>query len=65
MVDLPKLDIIGFTSILAGFIFLVTGLLLLINSINTVPDPVSPGVLKLLGIFVAIVGIVLLTSRSD
>ena len=65
MVDIPKLDIIGFTSILAGFIFLATGLLLLINSINTAPDPVNPGVMKLLGISVAVVGVILLTSRSD
>jgi uncharacterized membrane protein len=65
MVDIPKLEIIELTSILAGFIFLATGLLLLINSINTVSDPVNPAVIKLLGITVAIVGIILLTSRSD
>jgi hypothetical protein len=65
MVDMPKLDLIGFTSILAGFIFLATGLLLLVNSINTTSDPVSPGVIKLLGISVAVVGVILLTSRSD
>jgi hypothetical protein len=65
MVDIPKLDIIGFTSILAGFIFLATGLFLLRNSINTVPDPVNPVVIKLLSLLVAFVGILLLTSRSD
>ena len=65
MVDIPKLETIGLTSIIAGLIFLATGLLLVINSINTVSDPINPGVIKLLGIMVAIVGIILLTSRSD
>ena len=65
MVDLPILDIIEFTSMLAGFVFLATGLLLLINSINTASYPVNPGIIKLIGISVAIVGIILLTSRSD
>jgi hypothetical protein len=65
MVDLPKLDLTGFASILAGFIFLATGLLLLINSINTPPDPVNPAVFRILGFLVAVVGVVLLTSRDE
>jgi hypothetical protein len=65
MVDIPKIDIIGFTSILAGFIFLATGLFLLRNSINTSPEPVNPFVIKLLSLMIAFVGILLLTSRRD
>lgn len=65
MVQLPKLDLTGFTAILAGFIFLVTGLLLFFNANNTLPDPVSPGIFRLLGAVTAIVGIVLLASRDE
>lgn len=64
MVDLLKLDLTVFASILAGFIFLATGLLLLINSINTPPDPVSPVAFRILGFLIAIVGVVLLASRG-
>lgn len=65
MVDLPKLDLTGFTSVLAGFIFLATGLLMFINASNTVPDPVSPAVIKLLGVISILVGVVLLASRDE
>ena len=65
MVDLPKIDLTGFTTLLAGFIFLATGLLLLINALNTVSTPVSPGVLKLLGALLAFVGVILLASRDE
>ncbi|HHL41116.1 hypothetical protein DRO31_02905 [Candidatus Bathyarchaeota archaeon] len=65
MVDLPKLDLTGFTSVLAGFIFLATGLLMFINASNTVPDPVSPAVIKLLGVISVLVGVVLLASRDE
>ncbi|MCW4012460.1 MAG: hypothetical protein NWF07_05640 [Candidatus Bathyarchaeota archaeon] len=65
MVDLPKLDLTGFTSVLAGFIFLATGLLMFINASNTVPDPVSPAVIKLLGVVTAVVGVFLLASRDE
>ena len=65
MVDLPKIDLTGLTTILAGFIFLATGLLLFVNALNTVPTPVSPGVLKVLGALLALVGVVLLASRDE
>ena len=65
MVDLPKLDLTGLTSILAGFIFLATGILLFLNASNTVPDPVSPRVLGLLGAVTALIGVFLLTSRDE
>ena len=65
MVDLPKLDLTGFTSVFAGFIFLATGLLMYINASNTVPDPVSPVVIKLLGVITALVGVFLLASRDE
>ncbi|MCB2173265.1 hypothetical protein KQH65_11050 [archaeon] len=65
MVDLPKLDLTGFTSVIAGFIFLATGLLMFINASNTVPDPVSPAVIKLLGVISVLVGVVLLASRDE
>ena len=65
MVDLPKIDLTGLTTILAGFIFLATGLLLFVNALNTVPAPVSPEVLKVLGALLALVGVVLLASRDE
>jgi hypothetical protein len=65
MVDLPKLDLTGFTTILAGFIFLTTGILLFLNASNTIPDPVSPEVLRLLGAVTALVGVFLLASRDE
>jgi hypothetical protein len=65
MVDLPKLDLTGFTTILAGFIFLATGLLMLVNAMSTAPDPVSPTVFKLLGLVLALVGVLLLASRDE
>ena len=65
MVDLPKLDLTGFTTILAGFIFLASGLLMFINASNTIPDPVSPAVIKLLGAVTALIGVVLLASRDE
>ena len=65
MVDLPKLNLTGFTTILAGFIFLATGLLMLINSMNTIPDPVNPVAFKLMGFVLAFVGVILLISRDE
>jgi uncharacterized membrane protein HdeD (DUF308 family) len=65
MVELPKLDLTGFATILAGFIFLVTGVLMFMHASNTLPDPVSPGVLKLLGAVTALVGLLLLASRDE
>ncbi|MFH1179107.1 MAG: hypothetical protein V1710_01970 [Candidatus Bathyarchaeota archaeon] len=65
MVDLPKLDLTGFTTILAGFIFLATGLLLFVNAMSTTPDPVSPVAYKLLGFVLALVGVFLLASRDE
>ncbi len=65
MVDLPKLDLTGFTTVLAGFIFLATGLLMFINANSTIPDPVSPGVIKLLGVVTALIGVLLLASRDE
>jgi hypothetical protein len=65
MVDLPKLDLTGFTTILAGFIFLATGLLLFVNAMSTMPDPVSPIAYKLLGFVLALVGVILLASRDE
>ena len=65
MVDLPKLDLTGFTTILAGFIFLATGLMMLINAMSTPPDPVSPIAFKLMGFVLALVGVILLASRDE
>jgi hypothetical protein len=65
MVELPKLDLTGFATILAGFIFLATGVLMFLNASNTIPDPVSPGVLRLLGAVTALVGVFLLASRDE
>ena len=65
MVDLPKLDLTGFTTILAGFIFLASGLLMFINASNTIPDPVSPAVIKLLGAVTALIGVILLASQDE
>ncbi|MBE0634024.1 hypothetical protein E4H04_00475 [Candidatus Bathyarchaeota archaeon] len=65
MVDLPKLDLTGFTTILAGFIFLATGLLLFVNAMSTTPNPVNPVAFKLLGFVLALVGVILLASRDE
>jgi len=65
MVELPKLDLTGFATILAGFIFLATGVLMFLHASNTIPDPVSPGVLRLLGAVTALVGVFLLASRDE
>ena len=65
MVDLPKLDLTGFAALLAGFIFLATGILLFLHASNTAPDPVSPGVLRLLGAVTVLVGVFLLASRDE
>ena len=65
MVDLPKLDLTGFTTVLAGFIFLASGLLMFINASSTIPDPVSPAVIKLIGVITALTGVLLLASRDE
>jgi hypothetical protein len=65
MVDLPKLDLVGFASVLAGFIFLATGILLLVNTGATVHDPVNPSMLNLVGLVSTLVGIVLLLARDE
>jgi hypothetical protein len=65
MVNLPKLDLTGFTTILAGFIFLATGLLLFVNAMSTTPNPVNPVAFKLLGFVLALVGVILLASRDE
>ncbi len=65
MVDLPKLDFVGFTSVLAGFVFLMTGILLLVNTGSTMPDPVNPAMMNLLGLISAIIGLVLLLARDE
>ena len=65
MVDLPKLDFIGFTSTLAGFVFLFTGILLLVNTGTTVHDPVNPSLMTLLGLVTSVLGLVLLLARDE
>ena len=64
MVDLPKLDFIGFASVLAGFVFFMTGILLLVNTGATVHDPVNPSILNLIGLISAFLGLVLIVSRD-
>ena len=65
MVDLPKLDFIGFASVLAGIVFLLTGLLLVVNTGSTIHDPVNPALMSLIGIVTAIIGLILLLARDD
>ena len=65
MVNLPKLDFIGFASVLAGIIFLLTGILLVINTGSTIPDPVNPALITLMGVVTAIIGLMLLLARDD
>jgi len=50
MVDLPKLDFIGFASVLAGIVFL---------------DPVNPALMNLMGVVTAIIGLMLLLVRDE
>jgi hypothetical protein len=65
MVDLPKLDFIGFASVLAGIVFLLTGLLLVVNTGSTIHDPVNPALMSLIGIVTAIIGLMLVLARND
>ncbi len=65
MVDLPKLDFIGFASLLAGIVFLLTGLLLVVNTSSIIPDPVNPALMNLMGVVTAITGLMLLLARDD
>jgi len=65
MVDLPKLDLTGFTTVLAGFILLATGLLLYLNTMKTSPGIINPGILKILGVCTALVGVFLLISKDE
>jgi len=65
MVDLPKLDFIGFASVLAGIVFLLTGLLLVVNTGSTIHDPVNPALMSLIGIVTTIIGLMLLLARDD
>ncbi len=65
MVDLPKLDFVGFSSVLAGFVFLMTGILLLVNTGATLHDPVNPSMLTLLGLISTLLGLVLLLARDE
>lgn len=65
MVDLPKLDFIGFASVLAGIVFLLTGILLVINTGSTIHDPVNPTLMNLMGVVTTIIGLMLLLARDD
>ncbi len=65
MVDLPKLDFIGFASVLAGIVFLLTGLLIVVNTGSTIPDPVNPALMNLMGVVTAFTGLMLLLARDD
>ena len=65
MVDLPKLDNVGLATVLAGFIFLATGILMLVNTGATVHDPVNPSILNIVGLISTIVGLVLLLARDE
>ena len=65
MVNLHKLDFVGFASVLAGIVFLLTGILLVINTGSTIPDPVNPALMNLMGVVTAIIGLMLLLARDD
>ena len=65
MVDLPKLDFVGLSSFLAGFVFLMTGLLMLVNTGATLNDPVNPSLLNLVGLVSALLGLVLILARDE
>lgn len=65
MVDLPKLDLIGFTSILAGLIFLASGILIFLNATNTTAGSVNLSVVKFFGLLLVLVGLLLFVSRDE
>jgi membrane-bound ClpP family serine protease len=65
MVRFLQLDLTGFIAVLAGFIFLATGMLLFFHTANTPPDPVSLGVFRFLGVITALIGVFLLASRDE
>lgn len=63
--ELPKLDFVGLASVLAGIVFLLTGILIVVNTVSTVHDPVNPSLMNLIGIATAIIGLVLLLARDE
>ena len=65
MVDLPKLDLRGFTSILAGLIFLASGILIFFNATNTTTGSVNLSVVKFFGLLLVLVGLLLFVSRDE
>ena len=65
MVDLPKLDLIGFTSILAGLIFLASGILIFFNTTNTRAGSINLSVVKFFGLLLVLVGLLLFVSRDE
>ncbi len=65
MVDLPKLDFIGFASVLAGIVFLLTGILIIVNTGSTIPNPVNPALMNLMGIVTTVTGLMLLIARDE
>ena len=64
MVDLPELDNVGLATTLAGFIFLLTGILLLVNTGVSVHDPINPSMLNLVGLISAFTGLILILARD-
>lgn len=65
MVDLPKLNLVGFASILASLVFIGTGILLIVNTGATVHDPVNPSMLNIVGFVSTLMGLLLLLARDE
>lgn len=60
-----KLTYTGVATILLGFIFFATGILLLINTATTPVTEVNPWIFNIAGILSTLAGLVLMISRDE
>ncbi|MBD3204762.1 hypothetical protein GF319_00290 [Candidatus Bathyarchaeota archaeon] len=60
-----NLSFTGLVTILAGFVLLASGLLLVINTWSTEMTEVNPWFLSPIGLFLALIGIIVMISRGE
>lgn len=60
-----NLSFTGLATLLAGFILFASGLLLAFNTWNTELTEVNPWFLSPIGLFLALIGILLMISRGE
>ncbi len=60
-----SLSVKELAAVLTGFLFLATGALLYLNTAGTEIGEVDPWLFKPIGVVLALVGLVLMTSRDE